>query len=912
MAPSRPHGKHAPFVGDKRNPVFAQLFAITLALTTGLVTSTCGGDSPSAPPPTTPAPPSPPPPPPPPPPNTAPAVAIPIPDVTLERNLPRTFSLTLYFSDPDRDRLTYAATTRDPLTVGVSVTGSEVTLTPLRDGSTTVTVTARDPGGLSASQTFTATVGDANQPPTAVGTIPHQTLTRGGSSVTLDLAPRFSDPDGDQLRFEATSRDSGVVRALVSENDLILLPVAMGTATVTVTATDPDGLSATQTFGVTVGTANRPPVAVGEVPGQSLAVGGSAVTLDVSANFSDPDGDALTYAATSNDSGVVRVLVSGTEVILLPEAVGTAKVTVTATDPGGFSATQTFAVTVGTANRAPLAVAEIPDQSLSAGGSAVTLDLSLQFTDPDGDSLTYTATSSDSGVVRAIISENQLVLIPGFMGTAGITVVATDPQGMSADLRFLVTVSDVSSAVPAIPAGLRVVDVGTDFIEWSWDAVENATSYEVQFSTDEAFTAVDDIVPVDGTSYRAEGLGSGTSGHLRVRAVGGSLEDPITSGWTIHVTGMTTGAVGGVDDHGDTEGTATPVRVPSSTGGELETAGDVDYFSFELESSGTLTVYTTGPTDTVGVLTGPNGLREDNDDSGDGRNFSIVVSGADPGTYHVAVRGYVGTTLGDYELHTEFSRDGGPGTSPGDHPFEVSVTRCYAEDPGGPQESGTIYGTVEFTVTATRNVTRRWWVRVWLEGYITDSRGRTIYSPKSYVHGQFLNIAYVDAGWTKSYVETRGWGGMVAFRPTGHCGVDFEDARGGFRLGSGAGEESGSSARGSAWRGYDDADGECFAAEDRAAGQRRGLPGVCEEVGEGVGDRGSDRGRGGALRPQPAEEAVERRVGASGGLRGSHRSTEGWPDADGVQGGARGGSGEWRDRGGHGPAREPGGHQDAA
>ena len=663
MAPSRPHGKHAPFVGDKRNPVFAQLFAITLALTTGLVTSTCGGDSPSAPPPTTPAPPSPPPPPPPPPPNTAPAVAIPIPDVTLERNLPRTFSLTLYFSDPDRDRLTYAATTRDPLTVGVSVTGSEVTLTPLRDGSTTVTVTARDPGGLSASQTFTATVGDANQPPTAVGTIPHQTLTRGGSSVTVDLAPRFSDPDGDQLRFEATSRDSGVVRALVSENDLILLPVAMGTATVTVTATDPDGLSATQTFGVTVGTANRPPVAVGEVPGQWLAVGGSAVTLDVSANFSDPDGDALTYGATSNDSGVVRVLVSGTEVILLPEAVGTAKVTVTATDPGGFSATQTFEVTVGTANRAPLAVAEIPDQSLSAGGSAVTLDLSLQFTDPDGDSLTYTATSSDSGVVRAIISENQLVLIPGFMGTAGITVVATDPQGMSADLRFLVTVSDVSSAVPAIPAGLRVVDVGTDFIEWTWDAVEDALGYEVQFSPNEAlFTAEDDILPVDGTSYRAEGLESGTYGYLRVRTVGGSRQDPIRSAWSGHVTGMTTGPVEGVDDHGNTEETATPVRVPSTTSGELETAGDADYFSFELESSGTLTVYTTGTTDTVGVLTGSNGLRETNDDSGSGSNFRIVVEDASPGRYYVEVSGYA-TRTGRYEVHVTLEEGSASGST---------------------------------------------------------------------------------------------------------------------------------------------------------------------------------------------------------------------------------------------------------
>ena len=47
----------------------------------------------------------------------------------------------------------------------------------------------------------------------------------------------------------------------------------------------------------------------------------------------------------------------------------------------------------------------------------------------------------------------------------------------------------------------------------------------------------------------------------------------------------------------------------------------------------------------------------------------------------------------------------------------------------------------------------------------------------------------------------------------------------------------------------------------------------------------------------------------SGGL---HRSAEGWPDADGVQGGARGGSGERSDSGGHGPTGKPGGHGDAA
>ena len=200
-------------------------------------------------------------------------MAIPILPVTVVRDQPRTFDVGVYFSDPDGDALTYAATSSNPLIVVARVAGSEVTLTGLGDGAVTVTLTATDSGGLSASQTFTTTVGDGNRAPTAVGSIPDQTLTPGGSPVTLDVAASFSDPDGDQLTFQVSSSDSGIVRALVSESDLILVPVAAGTVTVTVTATDPGGLSATLNFEVTVGTANRAPVAVGEHSGPDAHAG---------------------------------------------------------------------------------------------------------------------------------------------------------------------------------------------------------------------------------------------------------------------------------------------------------------------------------------------------------------------------------------------------------------------------------------------------------------------------------------------------------------------------------------------------------------------------------------------------------------------------------------------------------------
>ena len=43
------------------------------------------------------------------------------------------------------------------------------------------------------------------------------------------------------------------------------------------------------------------------------------------------------------------------------------------------------------------------------------------------------------------------------------------------------------------------------------------------------------------------------------------------------------------DDHGDTRATATVVQAPSTTAGDLEEAGDRDWFRFELPGAGRLT-----------------------------------------------------------------------------------------------------------------------------------------------------------------------------------------------------------------------------------------------------------------------------------------------------------------------------------
>ena len=71
-------------------------------------------------------------------------------------------------------------------------------------------------------------------------------------TAEVDLDSAFTDPDGDALRY-SVSVDGDAAQAWVSGGSLRLRGMRPGEATGTVTATDPEGLSASATFCVAVG-----------------------------------------------------------------------------------------------------------------------------------------------------------------------------------------------------------------------------------------------------------------------------------------------------------------------------------------------------------------------------------------------------------------------------------------------------------------------------------------------------------------------------------------------------------------------------------------------------------------------------------------------------------------------------------
>ena len=415
-------------------------------------------------------------------PNRAPAPVGSIPAQSLDPGRSATLDVASYFSDPDGDALRYAARTSNAGVVSVGVSGSALTLTGEADGRATVTVTATDPAGLTATQSVGVSVQTPNRAPTPSGSIPAQSIIPG-RTVTLDVVHYFNDPDGDALRYWATTSNAAVVSVSMSGGSLTMVGVAHGTATVTVTAADPGGLSATQSVGVTVETPNRAPTPSGSIPAQSLDPGQTA-TLDVAQYFSDPDGDALGYAATSSNAGVVSASVSGSTLTLTAVAVGAATVTVTATDPHGLSATQRVGVAVQPPNRAPAPSGSIPAQSVDQGRTA-RLDVASYFSDPDGDMLTYAATTSNAAIVSVGVSGSTLTLTGEALGTATVTVTATDPDGLSATQSVSVTVEPPnrapapSGSIPARsirPGRTESLDVAQYFSDPDDDALTYAAT----------------------------------------------------------------------------------------------------------------------------------------------------------------------------------------------------------------------------------------------------------------------------------------------------------------------------------------------------------------------------------------------------------------------------------------------------
>ena len=173
-------------------------------------------------------------------------------------------------------------------------------------------------------------------------------------------------------------------------------------------------------------------------------------------------------------------------------------------------------------NRAPRAVGTIPAHSVDVGGTVDVSTLGGYFSDPDGDALTYSGSSSN-GAVATVNLEGSTATVTGVArGSAVITLTAADPAGLQANQGFNVTVGSDSREATVAIFGLSDIGDRSKFIDPTSVSGNISVILDVQ-PNDETVTGIaltlgEETIPCRGTSADADpGAGlAESSGQIEV------------------------------------------------------------------------------------------------------------------------------------------------------------------------------------------------------------------------------------------------------------------------------------------------------------------------------------------------------------------------------------------------------------
>lgn len=343
-----------------------------------------------------------------------------------------------------------------------------------------------------------------NATPTyTAGSLPNRTLVHGGAVDFALPAGAFVEPDGDTLTYSAEVQ-VGSTWMTLSQLGLAIntssgritgtaINLTQATFSARVYASDPQGLrslAGTFTFNVT----NTPPVA-STIPAQT-AYRNVPWSLATASYFSDVNQNPLTYTA-SLPAGLSINSTTGVITGAPSVALGSYAASVTVNDGRGGTVTANF--TIAVQNSAP--VAPTINNVAAEAGTAWSFVIP-QFTDPNGDTLTYTA----SGLASWMAFDpgtRTLSGTPGPVGSWSITVTAKDPSNATASRTFTVSTPNTW------PAVINQVPTQTAYRNIAW-------SYQVPTST---FADVNG----DSLTYSASSLPSGITFDPATRTFSGAV-----------------------------------------------------------------------------------------------------------------------------------------------------------------------------------------------------------------------------------------------------------------------------------------------------------------------------------------------------------------------------------------------------
>jgi type IV pilus assembly protein PilY1 len=411
-------------------------------------------------------------------------------------------TLTVFIAVPAGSTLTDGTNT-DTVGGTVDVTGWTYTIIkltpPLDDNSNfnaVMTATSTDgvATGADTQQIIAVTVNPVNDNPTVASAIADVAVNEDDSDEVISLTSVFADvdiiPNSDTLTmtvtgntnptmFNSVSLSDGSVDAII--DDTLTLDFALdqnGTADITITATDGSGLSVTDTFSITNVAVNDNPTVANAIADVSVSEDDPDSLISLTNVFADVDiatnSDTLTLSVTGNTNPAMFAGVTLSDVSvdsIFNDTLtldfgdnknGTADITVTATDGGSLTITDTFTVTVAGVNDAPTKIGADYSITQNEDTGSILLDFSFgtYFDDVDvaneGDVITYTIDVNDQPdtwvdttvldvpvAMYTTTSDTQTITInPDASGTIDIIVTATDAGGLAATpLNVTVTIN---------------------------------------------------------------------------------------------------------------------------------------------------------------------------------------------------------------------------------------------------------------------------------------------------------------------------------------------------------------------------------------------------------------------------------------------------------------------------------------
>lgn len=248
-------------------------------------------------------------------------------------------------SDPDGDGL-QIITTSTPGNGVVNIAGDQVVYTPNAGftGSDSFTYTVDDGFGGQQSANVVVTVIPENPLPIAVN---DSATANAGQTISIDVLANDSDPEGEAISLVSVDQPSnGSAQVSGSQVSYTADAGFSGTDTFSYTIADEAGNQATAQVSVTV-TPGSPPVAVND---SFMLMMNVVSTLDVLANDSDPDGDALTLDSIDQQptNGTASINADGTIAYRPPfQFRGMDQLTYTISDTQGNTATATVNIMIG-------------------------------------------------------------------------------------------------------------------------------------------------------------------------------------------------------------------------------------------------------------------------------------------------------------------------------------------------------------------------------------------------------------------------------------------------------------------------------------------------------------------------------------------------------------------------------------